>query len=102
MAKHVITGWLYYQPASKYSESGEPTISLLPFPPEHAGKTWGVGVREHSVEVEIPDDFDPRPLQVAALDKEIAAVRAEFTARINQLQEQKSRLLCIENTVDAA
>ena len=97
MAKHTIKGWLYYKAASKFSKTGEPAIVFLPFDPKYAtADMWGVPVREHSIEVEIPDDFDPRPQQVAALDKQIAQVRAEFTARINELQEQKQRLLAIE------
>ena len=103
MAKHQITGWLYYKAASKFSKTGEPVISFLPFDPKYAtADMWGVPVREHSIEVEISDDFDPRPQQVAALDEQIAKTRAEFTARINELQEQKSRLLAIEYVAEAS
>lgn len=102
MAKHTITGWLYFKEASKYSRTGEPTICFLPFAPHTlTSDAWGVAVREHSIEVEIPDDFDLRPQQIAALDEEIKKTRAEFTARINELQEQKSRLLAIEYVAGA-
>ena len=97
MAKHTIKGWLYFKAEPRFSLTGEPEVTFLPFAPKNVtSETWGVPVREHSIEVEIPDDFDPRPQQVAALDEEINRVRAEFTARINQLQEQKQRLLAIE------
>jgi hypothetical protein len=103
MSKHTIKGWLYYRAASKYSKSGEPVIYFLPFSPEVATRdTWGVPVCEHSIEVEIPDDFDPRPQQIAALDEQINKVRAEFTARINELQDQKARLLAIEYVAEAS
>jgi hypothetical protein len=103
MSTHTIKGWLYFKAASKFSKSGEPVIAFLPFDPKYASAdTWGVPVREHSIEVEIPDDFDPRPQQVAALDAEISKVRAEFTARINELQEQKARLLAIEYVAEAS
>lgn len=98
MSKHTIKGWLYYKPPSKYSQKDEPTIYFLPFSPQHATHdTWGIGVREHSIEVEISDDFDPRPQQIAMLDKEIAETRAKFTARINELMNTRNKLLCIEN-----
>lgn len=98
MARYTIKGWLYYREASKYSQTGEPDIMSLPFDPKNVTHdTWGVPVREHSIEVDIPDDFDPRPQQIAALDAEIKKTRAEFAARINELQEQKSRLLAIEH-----
>ena len=97
MSKHTLTGWLYYKAASKYSKTDDPVITFLPFSPQHATPDcWGVPVREHSIEVEIADDFDPRPLQVKALDAEMNKVRAEFTARINELQAQKNKLLCLE------
>ena len=101
MALHTIKGWLYYKEASKYSKTGEPTLYFLPFSPSNTtSDAWGIGIREHSIEVEIPDDFDPRPQQIAALDERIKQARAEFTARINELQEQKSRLLAISMTVE--
>lgn len=98
MAKHTVNGWLYYKAASNFSKTGQPVITFLPFQPQYASAdTWGVPVREHSIEVEIADDFDPRPQQIAALDAQIEKTRAEFSARIAELQEQKARLLCIEN-----
>jgi hypothetical protein len=97
MAKHKITGWLYYRAADRYSKTGEPTVSLLPFAPEHAGDSWGVGVREHSVEVEIPDDFDPRPIQVAALEKQKQEIRAKFAAAVKEIDDRIASLLAIDN-----
>jgi hypothetical protein len=80
---------------------------------------WGAGPKEYrllsmdmtdkyytaicpaEVEVEIPDNFDSRPAKIAAVDAEIAKVRADMTARITELLEQRSRYLAIENTVEA-
>jgi hypothetical protein len=45
-----------------------------------------------SFECEIPDDFNPVPGQVAALEKEKAKVRHEFNQRIAQLNEQIGKL----------
>ena len=42
-----------------------------------------------------------RGLQVEALDKQIQKVRAEFTARIAELQDQKAKFLCLEMAVPA-
>jgi hypothetical protein len=53
-------------------------------------------VVQHTIEAEIPDDFDPRPVQIAAIDADIAKARADFTAMVTELQERKSRLLAIE------
>ena len=50
----------------------------------------------HEFEVETPDDFDPRPQQVAALQAAKQKVRAEFAARISEIEKQISELTCIE------
>ena len=51
---------------------------------------------EHEFEVETPDDFDPRPQQVQALEKEKQKARAEFAARITEIERQISELTCLE------
>lgn len=50
----------------------------------------------HEFEVETPDNFDPRPQQVAALKAKQQKVRAEFAARIVELDRQISELTCLE------
>lgn len=53
-------------------------------------------VKEHLTTVEVPDDFDPRPQQVAALEAAKQKARAEFQARITELDRQIQSLLAIE------
>lgn len=60
-----------------------------------ADSKW-VLVGPHDFEIEVPDDFDPRPQQIAAIDAAIAETRAKLTARITELQEQRSRYLALE------
>ena len=55
-----------------------------------------VFVKEHLATVEVPDDFDPRPQQVAALEAEKQKARAEFQARITELDRQIQSLMAIE------
>ena len=66
-------------------------------------RLWGetaqdgrVYVKEHTTTVEVPDDFDPRPLQVAALEAKKQTVSAEFQARITEIDRQIQSLLAIE------
>ena len=96
MSKHTINGWVTHT----QDYTGKDCFSFYPFKPA-SDSSLGMPVFEHTFEVEVPDDFDPRPQQIAALDEEIQKTHAKFTARINELQEQKARLLAIENTVDA-
>jgi hypothetical protein len=51
---------------------------------------------EREFEVEIPDDFDPRPHQIAALREAKQRVLAEAQAKANNIDDQIQRLLCLE------
>lgn len=55
-----------------------------------------VFVKEHLTTVEVPDDFDPRPQQVAALEAEKQKARAKFQARITEIDRQIQSLMAIE------
>jgi hypothetical protein len=91
--KAIQKGYVYYV---KYDFDDKPHLAW------HSSNTMGnhtaewVLVGPQDIEISCPDDFDPRPAQVAALDEQIAKTRAEFTARINELQDQKNKLLCLE------
>ncbi len=98
--KHTIEGFIAYRPATKYQP--EPRVTFLPFDPsEYAADIWGVLVRKETIEIEVPDDFDPRPQQVAALEAEKQKVRAEFAKRITDLDNEIGKLLAISNEVEA-
>ena len=58
-----------------------------------------VTVMPHEIVVEVPDDFDPRPKQVAALIAEKQKARAEFLARVTEIDRQIQSLLAIEHEV---
>ncbi|MDS1141744.1 hypothetical protein RE432_14985 [Pusillimonas sp. SM2304] len=60
-----------------------------------------VVVEPIEIEYEIPADFNRVAAEVAALDKQIEAVRGEFTAKLQDLSDKKAQLLCIENGVSA-
>lgn len=92
MSKHLMTGFVY---CVKYSWSDEAMARW-----HHTDKmaeadpSW-VLVKPHDFEIEIPDDFDPRPQQVAALQAEKIKVRAELGKRLMDLDAQISKLLAI-------
>jgi hypothetical protein len=50
---------------------------------------------EHEFEVEVPDNFDPRPGQVAALEAKKKEIQAEFAAKVKQIEDQINSLLAI-------
>ena len=51
----------------------------------------------HTIEFEIPDDFNPVATQVAQLEEEKRRCRAAFQARITQIERQIQSLLAIEH-----
>ena len=78
---------------------GKVEFELLPWD----CRTWDarsadgrIFVKEHLTTVEVPDDFDPRPQQVAALEAAKQKARAEFQARITEIDRQIQSLLAIE------
>ena len=78
---------------------GKTEFELLPWD----CRTWDASladgrifVKEHLTTVELPDDFDPRTLQVQVLEAEKQKARADFQARITELDRQIQSLLAIE------
>jgi len=57
-----------------------------------------VYVGPQQVTVEVPDDFNPIPQQVAALEKEKADALAKYHASVSIINERLSKLLAIEHT----
>lgn len=58
-----------------------------------------VKVMDHTIEVEIPDDFDPRPAMVEALEARKKVITAEFYARVNEINGKIQSLLALEGPV---
>jgi len=81
------------------ASGGKVEFELLPWD----CRTWDASladgrifVKEHLTTVEVPDDFDPRPLQVQMLEAEKQKARAEFQKRITEIDRQIQSLLAIE------
>ena len=59
-------------------------------------------VMPHSMEVDIPDDFDPTPVKIANLRAEKQRIQAEAHVKAENIEAQIQELLCIENKGDVA
>ena len=55
-------------------------------------------VCEQEVEVEVPDDFDPRAQQVAALEKKKQKVMADYQTMVEEINNRISKLQALEYT----
>jgi hypothetical protein len=55
-------------------------------------------VCEQVVEVEVPDDYDPRAQQIAALEAQKKKVMAEYQKTVTDITERINKLQAIEHT----
>jgi hypothetical protein len=96
--KVTVKGFVFWNKG--YQEGG--VFELLPWDCRKWGETNNDGrvfVKEHTTEIEVPDDFDPRPQQVAALEAEKQKARADFQRRVTEIDRQIQSLLAIEHEV---
>ena len=55
-------------------------------------------IGEQEVEVEVPDNYDPRPKQIAALEKQRQKVMADYQKTVTDINEKISKLQALEYT----
>jgi hypothetical protein len=55
-------------------------------------------VCEQEVEIEVPDDYDPRAQQIAALEERKRKVMAEYQKTVNEINDNISKLQALEYT----
>ena len=60
-----------------------------------------VAIMPHTLSVTLPDDFDPRGHQVAALETQRKELQAQFTAAVTEINARISKLQAIGNEVAA-
>lgn len=93
MAKVTISGFVYHYQAKW---DNEPTFRFAQW------DSWGDNDPDYaligpaSFEYELPDNFSPVPAKLAALEKVKQQVRAEFSKRVKELDDQINSLLALE------
>ncbi len=93
--KHLIRGYIVCK-KSPWDTVAEYSFQTFDVHPEYQGDT--VVVREHSFEVDVPDDFDPRPGMIEQLREKEAKARADFQKTITDIHRQISELQAIEHS----
>ncbi|WP_186033469.1 hypothetical protein [Burkholderia gladioli] len=58
-------------------------------------------VREHSIDFDVPDDFDPRPGIVENLEREKTQILAEANHKVTDINRLIQTLLAIDNAPTA-
>lgn len=90
-----ISGWITYDTYKAKAPSCFPggPWDFWVFKPASAEH---IPVFEHSFDVQVPADFDPRPGLVEALQAEKRKVEAEFAKRVTDIERQISELQALE------
>jgi hypothetical protein len=83
-----------YVTCTQYQWDDKPVFSFYCFDPTSYDAST-VKVMTHEFEVEVPDNFDPRPGQVAALEAKKKEMQAEFSRRVMEIDEKINSLLAI-------
>jgi len=52
-------------------------------------------IRAHTLEFDLPADFDPRPIEIQALEKKATELQAETTAKVTEIRRRISELQAI-------
>ena len=55
-------------------------------------------VGEQEIEIEVPDNYDPRAQQIAALEKQKQKVMADYQKTVTEINERISKLQALEFT----
>ncbi len=97
--KHTIKGYITYE-KGHWDDAAQ--ISFQAWKPSAKIFPNLVVVREHSIEVEVPDNFDPRPDMIANLREQEKKAMADFELTVNQIRKQISELQAIELSPGAA
>lgn len=93
--KHTIDGYVTY---TKRPYQAEAEISFSTFKPSDKYWPHTIIIGEHSFEVDVPDNFDPRPAQIERLKEQERKARADFQATLTEIHRQISELEAIEFT----
>ena len=59
-------------------------------------------VCEQQIEIEVPDNYDPRAQKIAALEKYKQKVMADYCTTVNEINDRISKLQAIEYTAEVA
>lgn len=98
--KITVDGWIHAKRRASYEtpEEGEDKNYVY---------TWHecedmticnyISVCPHQLTFDVPDGFNPIPLEIANYRKEQSRIRAEAESKVNLLEEQIGKLLSLED-----
>lgn len=88
-----ITAYIHYL---KYSWDNEGKFEVFSFKFDDDDHRTYVG--EQEIEVDVPDNYDPRAQQIAALEKQKQEVMADYQKMVTDINDRISKLQALEYT----
>lgn len=82
----------------QYEWEDKPTYHFSMYNPQELNISDEFMVMEHSITVDVPADFDPRPAQIAALNEQKKKIREKYLEKVAEIEERISKLLAISHT----
>lgn len=90
-----INGFITWR---QYEWENKPTYSFSMYNPQELHINDEFVVMEHSITVDVPEQFDPRPAQVAALREQKQKLREKYLEAVAEIEERISKLLALSHT----
>ena len=104
--KLTIAGFITAKPAdaweSDYFTNVIDGVAYRFTPYEPSDTSDDIVVCKHTLTFDIPEGWDPRPGQIAALEAKKAELQREFAAAVVKINQQIASLQAIEYTPEAA
>jgi hypothetical protein len=97
--KAKLVGYLYQNLPFAYGYDKEVTYDFATF--DSYTSTHRALIGPVSLDIEVPDNFDPRPAIISKLRDEIEEVRADAEKKVRQIDQRIQELLAIEYTAPA-
>jgi hypothetical protein len=84
---------VYYSKFANDYKGGFQVLSF--FAPDDDYRVW---VSEQEVEIDVPENFDPRQLQIAALEARKTKAMADYQKSVTEINDRINKLQALEYT----
>lgn len=86
--------------AKQYDWDEKPSFSWSAYDPTEWDKECAI-VGPHTIEFDIPEDFDIRPVRIATLTRQKEALQAKVAAEVAKIDDQIQKLLALPSPKEA-
>lgn len=90
MTTYTIKGYITYD-----DSYGKPVIGFQTWVPSKEYSPNPIVIREHTITVEVPADFDPREEQAKNLEEQKRILSGKFSAAVAEINDKISKLQAI-------